>query len=270
MDSTLSDSIRHRRPAFDLRIVDAHAHLGPTALFFVPDNDDASMVAVMDRCGVARALISSHLAVQVDAARGNELTAQAVSRFPGRLSGYLVVNPWQAPDDELARWADDERFVGIKLHPDLHRCRLSHPRYRVVWEFAESVGCPVLTHTWYGSEFDGIDEARTVVDAHPGVTLIAGHSWVKREGFDDAVAVARDFPQIILELCGSFNHRRVIEQLVAEVGADRVAYGSDFPFIDCRPALGRLAFARLSTEDLRSVASGTIERATAWRGSLAR
>lgn len=265
MTGDLRASIEERRPQRRIRIVDAHAHLGPYGLFFIPDNDAAGMVAAMDRCGVARAIFSSHLALQIDTTIGNRVAAAAVARFPERLAGYIAVNPWQDIERELATWADDPRFVGIKVHPDMHQYPLTGPRYRPVWEYAEATGCPVLTHTWYGSELDGVPAVRAVVDRYPRLTLLAGHSWVKPEGFDDAIETAREYPNVILELCGSFNHRKVIERMVAEVGAAQVAHGSDFPFIDIRPALGRLAFARLSPDDLAAVAGGTIERALAWR-----
>lgn len=266
MTGGLRDAIAARRPQSGLRIVDAHAHLGPYGLFFIPDSEASGLVGVMDYCGVSRAVFSSHLALQVDTSLGNRITADAVSRFPDRLAGYLVLNPWQDIERELAARSDDSRFVGIKVHPDMHQYPLTGARYRPVWEYAEATGCPVLTHTWHGSDFDGVPEVRAVIDRYPRLTVLAGHSWVRPEGFDDAIETAQRYPNLVLELCGSFNHRSVIERMVGEVGAAQVAHGSDFPFIDMRPALGRLAYARLAPDDLAAVAGGTIERALAWRG----
>lgn len=253
-------ALRARRPQTGLRIVDAHAHAGPYSLFFIPRSGVREMTRVMDRCGVATALISTNLAIQLDAAAGNEATARAVTENPGRMLGYLVVNPWHDPEAELARWGDDARFVGIKLHPDLHHYPLTGLRYAPVWEFAERTGRPVLTHTWLGSEYDDLSHVAAVAARCPGVQIIAGHAGVRREAVDVAIAVARRHLNVQLEICGSHGHSLLIERMAGEVGADRVIYGSDFPFIDMRTSLGRVVFARLSEPDAALILGGNISR----------
>lgn len=63
-----------------------HAHCGPYSLFFIPENSPADMVRVMSRCGVSRAILSSLLAIQLDARLGNESTANGVAACPDRIS----------------------------------------------------------------------------------------------------------------------------------------------------------------------------------------
>jgi uncharacterized protein len=248
-----------------MSIVDAHAHVGPYSEFFIPDNDAAGMVRVMDRCGVDRAVLSSHLGIQLDAKRGNDVTAAAVASYPGRLAGYLVVNPWQDPADELARWVDDPRFVGIKVHPDLHAYPLTGPRYAPVWEFAERSGCPVLSHTWTGSTFDDPKHLGQVADRHPDAVLLAGHAGTLPEGFDQAIEVAAAHPRLLLEICGSYSSGATITRMVRRLGASKVVFGSDFPFIDLRFSLGRLIFADLDDSERVAVAGGNAARLFGWR-----
>src|SRR5690625_2396821 len=128
---TLRSEVLAREPS-RRRIVDAHAHAGPYSLFHIPDPDPEDMVTVMDRCGVDLTVISTNRAIQEDSRLGNDETLAAVDAFPDRIRGYGVVNPWQDPEVELERIADDPRFVGIKLHPDLHRYPLTGARYRSV------------------------------------------------------------------------------------------------------------------------------------------
>ncbi|HEX6681975.1 MAG TPA: amidohydrolase family protein, partial [Candidatus Limnocylindrales bacterium] len=221
-------------------------------------NSPDAMVRVMDRCGVTRTILSSHLAIQLDAATGNDATAAAVSAHPGRLSGYLVLNPWQDPRAELERWAGDDRFVGIKLHPSLHHYPLTGPRYAPAFEYAELTGCPVLTHTQTGSSWDNLSVVGSVAERHPAATILAGHSGITPTGFDEAIDVARRMPNVVLEVCGSFMHGDVIARMVGELGSDRVVFGSDFPFIDLRMSLGRVLFAALSEPDRAAVLGGTM------------
>jgi uncharacterized protein len=254
----LIDALRARRPQSALRIIDAHAHAGPYALFFIPRNSAAEMIAVMDRCGVRTALFSTNLGIQLDAAAGNDAAAGIVARYPERLRGYFVVNPWQDPDAEIARRQHDPRFVGIKIHPDLHHYPLTGPRYAGVWEFAERTGRPVLTHTWTGSEYDDLWQVAKVAQRYPLANILAGHAGVLREGVDTAIAVAQRFPRVHLEICGSHGHGALIARMVAEVGAGQVVYGSDFPFIDMRAALGRVVFAGLDAAEAELVLGGNM------------
>jgi uncharacterized protein len=255
--SQLAQAVLQRRPLTDVTVIDAHAHAGPYSLFFIPDADPAGMVRVMDRCGVDRAVLSSHLGLQLDAAGGNRATVRAVDEFPGRLLGYLVINPWHDPEAELATWSGDPRFVGIKLHPDLHGYPLTGSRYRSVWAHAERTGMPVLTHTWYGSPYDDAAHVAEVAERHPDVVLLAGHSGGPEPGIDLAIELAARYPKMILETCGSFVTGHHIERMVGELGAGKVVFGSDFPFIDQRVSLGRTVFARIGDAERTAILGGT-------------
>ncbi|MBB6343744.1 amidohydrolase family protein [Nonomuraea muscovyensis] len=257
-----------REPPRSVRIVDAHAHTGPYSLFFIPDSGAEAMARVMDRCGVSHAVISSHLAIQLDAAEGNAATADVVDRLPDRFTGYLTVNPWQDPTGELGKWGMDPRFGGIKLHPDLHDYPLTGRRFEPVWEFAEETGCPVLTHTYDDSPYNDLPMLEEVATRHPDVVILAGHAGATPLGFDRAIEVAQRRPGVVLEVCGSFNTGADIVRMVREVGPDRVVYGSDFPFIDLRMSLGRVIFCDLTEEDRAAVLGGTMTRLLEWRSGL--
>ncbi|MBB3729354.1 amidohydrolase family protein [Nonomuraea dietziae] len=266
--NALAAAVWKREPQRALRIVDAHAHAGPYSLFFIPDAGRGGLVRVMDRCGVSHAVISSHLAIQLDAAEGNAQTAEIVAQAADRFTGYLTVNPWQDPAGELDKWGRDTRFGGIKLHPDLHDYPLTGRRYAPVWEFAQRTGCPVLTHTYDGSPYNDLPMVDEVAARHPGVVILAGHAGATPLGFDAAIEVAQRRPGVVLEVCGSFNTGADIATMVREVGADRVVYGSDFPFIDLRMSLGRVIFSGLPEEDRAAVLGGTMTRLLQWRSGL--
>lgn len=247
-----------RTPWSGAPILDAHAHVGPYNRFFAADPSGAAMVRVMDRCGVAAAIASSLLAVELDAAAGNEETAALCEAYPDRFAGYLVVNPWQDPAGQIDRWHDHPSFVGVKLHPDLHDYPLDGPRYAPVWEYAAKTARPVLVHTWAGSPFDDLDHVDRVAASHPEVWLLAGHAGVAPSSFDRAIDLARRHRRVLLEVCGSYIHSRHIVEMVRAVGAEQVVFGSDFPFIDLRMSLGRVVFAELSEDDRAAVLSGTM------------
>lgn len=262
--SDLRTAAGQRRPV-QRPVIDAHAHAGPYSLFHIPESDPASMVAVMARTGVSRAVLSTNRAIQEDSRRGNDETARAVADFPGQLLGYGVVNPWQDPLTELDRIIDDPRFVGIKLHPDLHEYPLTGHRYDPVWEYSARTGCPVLTHTWYNSPFDTPALLTEVAQRHGDITVLIGHSGAIPPGHEEAVAVAHEVPGAHLEICGSYMNARVMESFVDRVGAHRVVFGSDFPFIDQRVSLGRIAYSALAPVDLDAVLAGNSALLFDWR-----
>jgi len=262
--SSLAESLRAdmlaRRPLTGVRVVDAHAHLGPYSRFFIPEPDARAMVRVMDRCGVQVACVASHLAIELDASRGNEATLTAVASHPRRLLGLLTLNPHQDPVGEAARWGDDSRFVGIKLHPDLHGYPVNRARYGPAWELASQRRLPVLVHTAAGSDFSDPALTGEVAERHPDVTVILGHAGTTPTGFEASIELARRHPNVYLEICGSFMTGEWLRRLVDGAGADRVMYGSDMPFIDMRFSLGRVLFAGLDDDALRLVLAGTHEQ----------
>ena len=260
----MNDDVLHRRPLQNTRVIDAHAHAGPYSLFFIADHSPRAMVRVMDRCGVDHAMISSHRAIQEDASKGNDETARAVDDTQGRLRGYFVVNPWQDPADEIDKRANDDRFVGIKLHPELHEYALTSPRYRPAFEYAQQAGKPILTHTWFGSHYNGLEQLDAIAERYPEVTILAGHAGANGPGYEQIVDVAKRHERVILELCGSFGTGQRIKHLVDELGAHRVVFGSDFPFLDLRLTLGRVLFAPLDEADRRAVLGGTMAGILGW------
>ena len=248
--------------ALGWRIVDAHNHLGPTTGFYIPRPEAASMVAMMDRTGVSQAGLASHLAIGPDYIRGNDLTAAAVRAFPKRLFGYGVPNP-RYPDDirhELERCFDTLGCCAIKLHPTLHNFSVLEPDCEEIWRFAEERSTFCLIHTWEGDARCSPSAVGQVAQAHPTVPFLLGHSGGSPAGRREAVAVAHERPNVYLELCGSLLTRAEVAWMVQEVGAERVIFGTDTPWLDPRIVLGKVALSGLSEEQLQLVLGENILR----------
>lgn len=236
-----------------VEVIDSHAHMGPFSRFFIHDPTPAAVLEVMGRCNVATTIFSSHRAIEADASEGNDETARVVDHYPGKFAGYFVINPNQDPDGELQRWSEDDRFVGVKLHPDLHDYPITGRLYDRVLRWAAERHKPVLTHTWGGSKLDDPALLGKVSARIPGLTLIAGHSGANPRGFSVAVEVARDHEGIILDTCGSQMTGDWIAHMVREVGPHRVVFGSDVPFLDLRYQLARVLAAPIESDALEMV-----------------
>lgn len=236
-------------PLWDLDIVDAHGHMGPWHNFHIPRNDAAGMIATMDRIGIRTLCAAAHASCSADPRLGNDLVSQAMRDFPGRFVGYAGVNPHYPQDveSELAH-AFETGHTMIKLHPACHDYPVDGRNYLPAWEFAEAHRCPVLIHSWRDDARCDPAACARVGRRHPGVVVILGHSGGPT-GIDDAIAEARKWDRLYLDFTGSTNTIGVVEKMVNGVGADRVLYGSDLPFIDASSAIGKLAYAKISDEE---------------------
>ena len=244
----------------EVLILDAHGHIGGWAEMFVPGTDPANMVKVMDRCGIRAIAVSAQLSIGPDYQAGNQLVADAADTFPGRFIGYVTANPNYPTDEvesELERWLTSHRWMrGIKLHPARHQYPINGPRYRVAFDVAARHRVPVLSHTEGESE-DSLHANPSLLtelaDAYPSVPILLGHAGLTPPGFRQAVEVAKDWPNVYLETCSSFQAMGQIEQFVHEIGADRVLFGSDACYLSQPAELGKVVYAKLSVEEKQKI-----------------
>ena len=242
-------------------IIDAHGHLGAWFAFAIPDSSTASLVRVMDRCGVATMCVSHLLAIGPDSQAGNALLLDELEQHPGRFLGYAVFDPH---DPEAPVRAADllatPGIIGLKLHPDTHEYPLDGPGYEAAFKLAADHDCIVLAHGMFRSPWCGPERFATVAARHSSVELLMGHAGLLPAGFPAAADVALRHPNVTLEICGSRMTARHLAWLVGEVGADRMAFGSDALFLDLRVGLGRVQLAPIEQADRDQLLSGTMTR----------
>jgi predicted TIM-barrel fold metal-dependent hydrolase len=243
------------------KVIDAHGHLGGWFNFAIADTSTESLVAVMDRCGVATMCVSHLLGVGPDARAGNALLLAELARWPGRFLGYAVYDPHdpEAPG-RLSDLLDEPGVIGVKLHPDTHEHRLDGPGYEPAFALAAASGAIVLSHGEYGSPWSDPARFATVAGRHPTVPLLMGHAGLWPSGFAAAADVAERRPNVVLEICGSRMTARHLARLVSAVGADRMVFGSDALFLDLRVGLGRVVLAPLDPADRDLLLFGTMTR----------
>jgi predicted TIM-barrel fold metal-dependent hydrolase len=260
----LQELARAGRPLSEagVQVVDAHAHFGPVRNFFIPDADASGLIRVADRCGVSRIGVSSHLAVGPDWIQGNRLTADAVAQFPDRLFGYAVASPHDPAriTHELADVLAMPGMRGIKLHPDLHAYKVTDPGYAPAWEYAVDHGVPVICHTFHNSPYCDPQMFVEVARRYPSLQLVLIHSGAQRAGFPVAIRVVDEHPNLFLDTSGSFITGTWITRMVRSLGATRVIFSSDIPFIDMRFCLGRVVFSALTDEEKALILSGNAQR----------
>ena len=255
--------------AAGLNVIDAHAHLGAYFNFYVPRPDAERMVEVMDRLGMAQAWISSIPGLGADVRAGNDMTAAAVRRHPGRFIGYASVNPHypERVRPELERAYDELGLSLIKLHPTIVEYPISGPAYEPVWRFASERRAIVLSHTWEGTSTCAPRQFGPLAKAYPDVAFVLGHSGGTVAGYVASIELAQRYGNIYLDLCRSEMSPLWVERLVAEAGDERVLWGTDFPFLEPRYLVGRVACSALSDEAKRLVLGENAQRLLRERGA---
>ncbi len=246
-------------------IFDCHGHLGVHPDFPAWKHSAEEMLQVMDLLNTEILAITSTRACYNDCPRGNAEVAEVLQKYPQRFRGYVTVNPRPAGEalGELERWSYFHRPPLIKLHPECHQYPVTGEHYRPVWDFANQTHAIVLVHTWDSDSNCGPLLLGPIAREFPQAKIILGHSGVTWRGYEQSFEVAAGVPNTFLDITGSQSHRTIIERAVARLGAHRVLFGSDMPFLEAALLLGRVLSARISDLDkekiLRTNFAGLLE-----------
>lgn len=243
----IARAARDGRPLDDVRVIDAHGHLGGWFQFPLARSDAASVVAVMDAIGIdCLAASGTVAAVGVDPRPGNDQMIAAARDYPGRFHVYCTIYPDDADRavEELQR-CEAEGVRALKIH-SYHGRPYTAPEYRKAFEHADAKGYPVLAHTWV-SELDSI---RELAQTYRDIIWICAHCPNEWETY---VKLATENENVVLEMCFSKAVFGLVEYYVREAGVENVLYGSDMAFLSAAQQIGRVALADLPEADKRKV-----------------
>lgn len=231
-----------------IAVFDCHGHLGMHVDFPAYKADPDSMIAVMNHLNIERLAVTSTLACYNDCPRGNADVDALLKRYPDRFLGYITVNPNPPGEalEELERWSHFHTPPLIKLHPGLHRYPVTGPNYRPIWDYANQTHAIVLVHTWDSDPNCGPLMFPALAKAHPRARILLGHSGVTWRGYHQSIEAASQASNLYLDLCGSQNHRLILERCVDRVGAARILFGSDLPYLEASMTLARVLTACIS------------------------
>jgi uncharacterized protein len=255
-------------------IIDVHGHIGATKGFRARFHSPAEMVGVMDSMSVEILMFVSMGLLSQQFQLGYDEAMEALDDFPDRFRAYTVFDPgW--PDVSMRlieKYQDRPGFVGIKIHPAIHAVPPEDPRYTGLWDYANSRGLVVLTHSWSpdpanpNQDLSTPDRFAAVLESRPNLRLILGHCGGRVVGIQRAAELMRRFPNCWADISGDTLSLGQLEwtveeaisgdtlslgQLewtVEEAGADRLLFGTDCNWIEPRYHLGRLLKANLSAE----------------------
>jgi hypothetical protein len=254
-------------------IVDVNAYLGHFAFRRLRHNTAAALLALMDSKGIDKAVVSSAGAITYrNAQAGNEELAEEVRGHGDRLIPFAVINPF------YAGWQDDlkicrERFgmAGLRLYPKWHNYQLSSPCCRELVDAATERGMVISIpirvednreRSWLLNVPDvPLDEIVELVKAHPKARFILLNGL----GYTGSPLGRKDNglpPNYAIELSRlSAVLANEIGQLITNLGAERVMFGTGMPFNYPDPALVKLEVLDAGEPDKEKIRS---QNAMSW------
>lgn len=236
----------------NISVIDCHAHIGQWFNFHIPAYDEISLIRGMDLLGINRMCISALASIGPDFIYGNEWVHKVVNIYPKRFFGYIGINP-NYPDMielEIKKHWDKGKMAAVKIHPETHDSPPDGKEYRKAYEFLQEQKGFLLSHVWGISAVNAYEKlAREYED----VTFILGHSGGTPKAIYRAIELANKYVNIYLDITGSFHYDGMVEFLVKQVGSDRILFGTDAPFLDPRPAVGRIGYADISDEEKQKI-----------------
>jgi predicted TIM-barrel fold metal-dependent hydrolase len=232
------------------RVWDIHGHLGVWDDISTTLSTADQLVARMDETGVERIVVSHLLGVANDAETANSQAIEAARRHPTRLQAYAAFSPheYHGREQEFAALLERPEVAGIKLH-DFHGVPMDSPLYEPVYRMAGEYGLPLLSH--------GCPPVRylaNLLERYPRLSYLSAHAAGGRPGeVLPLVELAADYPALYLDTTSSVLPYRGLEELLKQVSAQQIVYGSDTPLMDFPFQLGRIIYADIDEEDKRSL-----------------
>jgi uncharacterized protein len=238
-------------------IIDGHVHIG-VGNFFHMKADAGLLLRLADEAGVDKLFVTELNSLFYDMSEGNDCLARDLAAHPDRLIGYCSVPTprlGQRAIDEIRRCREKHGFRGVKIysHPE---APITEPATYPLLEVAAEYGMPILSHTTP-------DECDHLMQHVPQASLVMAHMGGHPYAFGDwhrAVAVAKKHPNLLLDTASSQIDNGMIEWAVAELGPEKILYGSDMPLLDPFTQMAKVTGAELDDRAKALILGGNLQR----------
>ena len=254
-------------------IVDVNAYLGHFAFRRLRHNTAASLLALMDSKRIDKAVVSSASAITYrNAQAGNEEVAEEVRDHSDRLIPFAVVNPFYAGwKDDLRICHEEFGMAGLRLYPKWHNYRLSSQCCRelvgAATERGMVISIPIRAEdnrqrSWLLNIPDvPLKDIVEMVKAHPKARfiLLNGIGYTRCPLGRKDNGLPSNYTIELSRLSAVLANE--LGQLIANLGVERVMFGTGIPFKYPDPALVKLEVLDASEADKERIRS---QNAMAW------
>lgn len=226
----------------DITIIDLHAHLGSYFEFPIRQSELEDVIKKADELNIVKLCVSHMYGFLYDVREGNTLTLQAAQKFPDRILVGGVLDP-RLPEIELEaefKRCDPQVSMWNELHPALHNYPINGPGYHRILELIQTNPRPVLFHTDESNQYSKPEFLLEHFSHFRDIPFIIGHSGNVLGGFEKAMQLAKKFDHVFLDTTFSRNYWGLMERMIKTVGASKILFGSDMPFLNASAQVGKL------------------------------
>jgi predicted TIM-barrel fold metal-dependent hydrolase len=236
-----------------------------------------NILSEMDRLKIDR-LVTWNVATRPElSSLCNDWTAKVRERNPSRFIGFCCVHPTNLDEAirEMERSVRGLGLSGLKLHPQVQGISMADPNLIQLLHRAKELNLPVVIHvnppvlkeyqalekenssSFVEEDFLDIMRSELSDQAHlKAVIKTYNSSKVMAAHMGGAFLKEALDSKISFQTTGA--SQKVIEWACKRIGADRVMFGTDFPFFRMDLELEKVKTADLSKPDKEKVLSGNI------------
>lgn len=244
-------------------IIDAHCHMGVSWLGWQRVGISMErLLEIYNTLGIDKACLNAWQ-IPYDTEGGNKEVYELKKKYPNQIIGFGIVCPRDRSRalDEVHRCVQDYGFKGLKLHPTINSYMVDSTLVDPIMDLAEKYSLSVLIH----SQNDGYSHPRMIAalaKRHPATSVIIGH--MGEDAWVEAVEMVKKHTNLYLDTTGIPNEVYIIPTAVAEVGANRIVWGSDSPVLNAAVELSRITsadlYGKITEKDKNLILGGNIAR----------
>ena len=241
-----------------MEYIDAHCHVGS----FEPvitggEHDDAELLACHRKASVSRGVLS--VLNTYDPTAANDRARRVCEESDGLLFAYIYLNPFEpaAALEELERCRQYRCFRGVKLHPAFDQYYPFMDFYFPVYRRIEELRLPTLWHSGTSPTTHPLQIAY-VAQRFPRAPHILAHFGLSDLTWE-CFPAAEQAPNIYVDTTAN-PIIPVLSDWIAKFGAQRMLWGSDFPFYDVTYERQKVDHLRAGDAEKALIAGGNARR----------
>lgn len=257
-----------------MHLIDIHTHVYPPAIarkaaasireFYQLGTDEMdgtteTLLKKGDQVGIDRFVILP-VSVRPDRTRHiNDFILEQVAEQP-RFIGFGTIHAEMENITDEVKYIMDHRLKGIKMHPDTQQFAIDDPRLLPVYEEIQGK-LPVIFHMGdVRYDYSHPAKLRRILEQFPRLQVIAAHFG--GYGMYETAFELLHGMDCIFDVSSSmmFMESGVAEKYIRMYGAERMAFGTDYPLWDPVKETERFLRLKLTDEEFEQIGHKTVER----------
>lgn len=228
-------------------IVDAHVYLGSCLFGYGQSLEEIR--ATMDRLGIDMSVLVPVKPRDYHLGPMNELVAEAASANSDRFLGLCRVDPWQGPAAraEVRRGFEELGAAGLYLDPWEESFQVNDEIVDPLVEEAARHGAPIVINAGH-PRVSHPTQVWDLARRFPGAQFVAcngGQINICGMLIFEARRMLEACPNVVIQTAGTYRED-FLEEIVTEVGEERVLFASRSPVYDQEFEMARVLLAHLS------------------------